>query len=335
MKILRYLLFPIVPIYYVVTLLRNKLYDLGIKKEVSYPFPIICVGNLSVGGTGKTPMVEYLVNLLKEENHLATLSRGYKRKTKGFVLADEGATAESMGDEPFQFYHKFKDQLLVAVDADRQNGIKRLMALVVPPNVVVLDDAFQHRKVKAGLNIMLTTFDKPYFKDMVLPTGDLREPKSGAKRANIIVVTKCPEQLDVSIKERYLKQINRQANQHVFFSSITYADTVRAANNKILKLDELYNFTLVTGIANASPLVKFLKEKNLSFEHLNFKDHHDFSQNDIEKLKEKELLITTEKDFMRLKQYEVLQDKLFYLPIKATLDDAPRFNRLINQFVKR
>lgn len=333
MKILRYLLFPVVPIYFFATWLRNRLYDLGIKKAASYPFPVICVGNLSVGGTGKTPMVEYLVNLLKDGNHLATLSRGYRRKSQGFVLGSEDATADSLGDEPFQFYNKFKDQILVAVDANRQHGIEQLMALGNPPEVVVLDDAFQHRKVRAGLNIMLTTFDKPYFKDMVLPTGDLREPKSGAKRAHIIVVTKCPEKLNDTIKADYLKQINPEGNQQVFFSSITYSNSLLSVN-KTLSLDELHNFTLVTGIANALPLVNFLKDKNLNFEHLNFKDHHDFSQSDIEKLKEKPLLVTTEKDFMRLKKFEALQEKLFYLPIKAKIEDAPRFNKLITQFVR-
>ena len=189
MKLFRKILLPLVPIYYFVTWLRNKLYDLGIKKSISYNFPLICVGNLSVGGTGKTPMIEYLINLLKDDYKLATLSRGYKRKTKGFQLANEDSNAGSIGDEPFQFYSKFKNSIAIAVDSNRQNGIENLQNS--DPDVILLDDAFQHRKVQAGFNILLTTYAKPYYKDMVLPTGDLREPKNGSARAHFIVVTKC------------------------------------------------------------------------------------------------------------------------------------------------
>ena len=153
MKLLRKIFFPFVPIYYVVTWSRNKLYDLGLKKSKSYDFPVICVGNLSVGGTGKTPMIEYLIKLLKDDQKVATLSRGYKRQTKGFQLANENATTETIGDEPFQFYNKFGNTILVAVDADRQNGIAELQKQKNKPNVILLDDAYQHRKVKAGFNI--------------------------------------------------------------------------------------------------------------------------------------------------------------------------------------
>ncbi|XCF05803.1 tetraacyldisaccharide 4'-kinase [Tamlana crocina] len=334
MKIIRYLLFPVVPIYYAVTWLRNKLYDWGIKKSKSYPFPVICVGNLSTGGTGKSPMVEYLVRLLKDDCKLATLSRGYKRKTEGFQLADKNATAETLGDEPFQFYNKFKEDIAVAVDADRQNGIAQLQNLNNAPEVVLLDDAFQHRKVKAGFNILLTTYSQPYFKDMVLPTGNLREPKSGAKRADIIVVTKCPEYIGETEKNIYKNRIAPLPHQQVFFSSIAYADTV-VSETESLNLNGLSHFTLVTGIANATPLVEFLKGKHLDFEHLNFKDHHDFSQQEIEILKEKHQIITTEKDFVRLQKYDALKGKLFYLPIKATIDDEHKFNMLIIDFIKR
>jgi tetraacyldisaccharide 4'-kinase len=169
MKLLRYILFPAVPVYFLVTWLRNKLYDFGIKKSVSYNFPVLCVGNLSVGGTGKTPMIEYLIRLLKTDYKVATLSRGYKRKTKGFLLANENVSAETIGDEPFQFYSKFKHDILVAVDSDRRNGIKNLQNH--NPDIVLLDDAFQHRKVNPEFNILLTTYANPYFKDIVLPTA--------------------------------------------------------------------------------------------------------------------------------------------------------------------
>jgi tetraacyldisaccharide 4'-kinase len=175
-----------------VTWLRNKSYDFGLKSSTHFDVPIICVGNLSVGGTGKTPMIEYLIRLLKTNYKIAALSRGYKRKTKGFVIANKTMTALDLGDEPFQFYKKFED-VIVSVDANRRHGIKQLMALEHKPDVILLDDAFQHRKVKAGLNILLTSYDNLYCNDIVLPTGNLREPKSGAKRAGVIVVTKCPK----------------------------------------------------------------------------------------------------------------------------------------------
>ena len=194
MKFIRIILFPIVPIYYTVTWLRNRLFDRGIMPSKSYDIPVICVGNLSTGGTGKTPMIEYLIRLLKHQKSVATLSRGYKRITEGFVLADGDATADTIGDEPYQFYRKFKD-ITVAVDSNRQNGIEQLLQLEPKPNVILLDDAYQHRKVKAGLNILLTPYYKLYTDDIVLPTGNLREPRSGANRANIIVITKCPSDI--------------------------------------------------------------------------------------------------------------------------------------------
>lgn len=333
MKFIRNIAFPFVPAYYAVTRLRNALYDLGLKKSISYNFPVICVGNLSVGGTGKTPMIEYLINVLKTDYKVATLSRGYKRKTKGFQLADAFSSAETLGDEPFQFYNKFKDKVQIAVDADRVHGIEKLKSLNNRPEIILLDDAFQHRKVKAGFNILLTTYSNPYFLDYMLPTGNLREPRKGAKRANIIVVTKCPENLSAIEKNRFLKQLSPETNQHVFFSSINYSNNIISAESK-RNLDEITNFSLVTGIANAHPLVTFLKEKQLEFEHLNFKDHHEFTAQDILTLEKKELIITTEKDFMRLKQYETLKAKLFYLPITISIANADKFNKLIKDFVK-
>lgn len=322
------------PIYYAVTSLRNSLYDLGLKKSKSFDFPIICVGNLSVGGTGKTPMIEYLINLLKDDYKVATLSRGYKRKTKGFVLANVSSNAETIGDEPFQFYNKFKDAILVAVDANRINGINQLRNLEIKPNVILLDDAYQHRKVKAGFNILLTTYNKPYFEDYVLPTGNLREPRNGAVRANIIVVTKCPANLSDVEKNRIVKSINPNENQYVFFSSIDYSDDLFSEKLK-MSLDSVNNFTLVTGIANAKPLVEFLKNKDLKFEHLNYSDHHNFSDQDIKELEKCTLIVTTEKDFMRLKQYESLKNKLFYLPIKVGINDEAAVNKLIKDYLKK
>ncbi|WP_299396075.1 tetraacyldisaccharide 4'-kinase [uncultured Gelidibacter sp.] len=334
MKLLRYLLFPIVPIYYMVTWLRNTLYDLGLKKSTAYNFPVICVGNLSVGGTGKTPMIEYLIRLLKSENRIATLSRGYKRQTKGFIVADETATAASIGDEPFQFHQKF-DDVIVSVDADRVHGISQLVSLPNPPEIILLDDAFQHRRVTAGLNIMLTAYDDLYIDDILLPTGNLREPRQGAKRADIIVVTKCPADLSPQKKEKIVNRIQPVAHQEVFFGSIAYSKDI--VNGKgVVALESIKNrpFTLVTGIANPKPLVAYLKAQGLKFEHLQFKDHHDFTPSEITNLKTKGIIITTEKDMVRLQPHFVEEESLYYLPIEMNIDRPIQFDKLIRSFVK-
>ncbi len=331
-KFYRKLFFPFVPVYYAVTWLRNKLYDLGFKKSVSFDFPVICVGNLSVGGTGKTPMIEYLIELLKNNYSVATLSRGYKRKTKGFQLADLNATSETIGDEPFQFYSKFKNDIQVAVDSNRVNGVNKLKSLKRSPEIILLDDAFQHRKVKAGFNILLTTYDSLFIDDFVLPAGNLRESRNGYKRAHIIVITKCPKDLGETEKNTIVKRINPLDCQRVFFSNIEYSSFVKSDENK-KSLVELDEFTLVTGIANAQPLVDFLTSKQLKFEHLNFKDHYDFSSGDIDELSRKDFIITTEKDFMRLQSFSSLKEKLFYLPITVNISESDKFNSLIKEFV--
>lgn len=332
MKILRILLFPIVPIYFVITWLRNRLYDAGIKASKSYDFPVICVGNLSTGGTGKTPMIEYLIRLLSEKNKVATLSRGYKRVTKGFLLADEDANVDTVGDEPFQFYNKFK-HVYVAVDEDRQHGIAELRNLNPQPEIILLDDAYQHRKVNAGFNILLTSYHNIYPNDIVLPTGNLREPKLGAKRANIIVVTKCPKHLSEAEKQSIARKIKPNPDQKLFFSFIKYSETVFSIDTE-MQLNELENFTLVTGIANANPLVDYLNFKALKFEHLEYGDHYNFTIKDVELLEQKELIVTTEKDYMRLLDVESLRDKLYYLPIEIGIDKAEEFDDLILNFVQ-
>ena len=224
MKLLRKILFPIVPIYFIVTWLRNKLYDLGLKPSRCFAHPVICVGNLSTGGTGKTPTIEYLIRLLKKPYKVATLSRGYKRETSGFIIADDSATSKSIGDEPYQFHSKFRD-ITVSVDANRQHGIEQLLKLK-QSDVILLDDAFQHRKVKASFNILLTCYNDLYCDDIVLPTGNLREPISGAKRAHSIVVTKCPMNLSSFEKEKIRVKLSILNHQQVYFSSISYSETV-------------------------------------------------------------------------------------------------------------
>ena len=333
MKILRIILFPIVPIYYSVTWLRNRMYDSGFKSSKSYDLPVICVGNLSTGGTGKTPMIEYLIRLLQPTKHVATLSRGYKRVSSGYILADAKANADKIGDEPFQFYKKFKDDIVVAVDEDRQHGIDELLALQPTPEVILLDDAFQHRKVNSGLNIVLTAYNNLFYKDIVLPTGNLREPKQGVERAHIIVVTKCPKDLSDSEKEDIKKRIQPNPNQTVFFSTIDYSNSVQSWSSE-MSLQELPHFTLVTGIANAKPLVDFLHSKTLNFEHLEYGDHYSFRPKDIELLEKKSFIVTTEKDYVRLSEVESLREKLYYLPITLEIDDdSNAFNTMVTTFV--
>jgi len=330
-KFIRSILFPIVPIYYLVTWLRNKLYDTGIISSKSYDFPVICVGNLSTGGTGKTPMIEYLIRLLKDEKSLAILSRGYKRKSEGFVLADKNATVNSIGDEPFQFFRKYEG-IQVAVDANRQNGIEQLVTSNSKPDVILLDDAYQHRKVKAGFNILLTAYNNLYYKDIVLPTGNLREPRSGARRADVIVVTKCKKDISEAEKREISSKLKLENHQKAFFSYIDYANSV-ISDNTTLDLNTLPKFTLVTGIANAKPLVDFLETKGLSFDHLEYNDHYSFRALDIETLRSKSLIITTEKDYVRLSVNEELKDKLYYLPIQIKIDNQELFDYTIKSYI--
>lgn len=330
MKFIRIILFPIVPIYFLVTWFRNWLYDKRIKPSKSYDLPIICVGNLSTGGTGKTPMIEYLIRLLKDEKSLATLSRGYKRQSKGFILANKSTLASAIGDEPYQFYTKFKD-ITIAVDENRQNGISKLIELEQKPEIILLDDAYQHRKVKAGFNILLTAYSNLYSKDIVLPTGNLREPRWGANRADVVVVTKCDRNISEIEKAKIVNGLKLQSHQSAFFSYIDYSDVVVSASaSKVLV--KLPKFTLVTGIANAKPLVDFLNSKGLEFDHLEYADHYNFNSSDIDKLKSIGLIITTEKDFVRLSNYKNLESHLYYLPIRLVLDKPETFNALVKTF---
>ncbi len=332
MKLFRKILFPLVPLYYVAVFLRNKLYDWSVYQSKSYEFPVLCVGNLSVGGTGKTPMIEYLITLLDSKYKLATLSRGYGRKSKGFLIAAPNVSSLEVGDEPLQIFNKFKN-ITVAVDADRQQGLKLLKEYKPSFEVVLLDDAFQHRKVTAGFNVLLTAYDQLYCDDIVLPTGNLREPRSGAKRAQVIVVTKCPDYLSDLEKTAITKRLNLKSNQAVFFSSIQYSQKLVSSisSRPLTDLKEIH-FTLVTGIANPKSLVSYLKEMGLDFEHLNYKDHHEFSKSELELIHSKSLVVTTEKDFSRL--HTEAQNQIFYLPIQLKIDNASEFDRLVERYVE-
>ena len=316
MNFLRKILFPLAFLYWLVTFIRNWLYDKGIFKSFSFDIPIIAVGNLSVGGTGKTPQIEYLIRLLSDNYKVAVLSRGYKRATKGFILADENATASSIGDEPFQFYSKFPN-IQVAVDANRKSGIENLLQLPNKPDVVLLDDAFQHRKVKAGFYILLTAYDDLFCDDNILPFGNLREPSSGKKRADMIIVTKCPNDLSEIAQQKIREKL--KVKQQVFFTTIQYDDFVFGNDSQLLVSEiQSESKVLVAGIAKPKLFFDFLKNDN--DETLVFPDHHDFSKQDCELILAKangRKIITTEKDFVRLNGL-LPKAQLFYLPIKST-----------------
>ena len=308
---MRFLLLPFAILYGLGVRLRHFLYDRGWLSSKRYPFPILCVGNLAVGGTGKTPMVEYLVRLLGQEQ-VAILSRGYRRKTRGFILADDSATAMTLGDEPYQYHRKFP-RATVAVCESRQEGIERLLE---NPHFkyIILDDAFQHRKVQAGTNLLLTSYDKLYTQDFLLPVGSLRDIRSRARKAQIIIVTKCPE-LTQTEQEKIIQQLKPLPSQKVYFTSIAYSDRVYShEDSQALKDFIATPFTLVTGIANPTPLVDFLEKQGASFEHLAYSDHHHFSNRELEFLRQKGRILTTEKDYVRL---EGALSTLYYLPIET------------------
>lgn len=340
MKLLRFLLFPFAVLYDIITRVRNWFFNLGILKSTSFNIPVIAVGNLSVGGTGKSPQIEYLIRLLKDNYRIAVLSRGYKRKTEGFQIVNDAHTAEDVGDEPLQFYKKFKTAITVAVDADRTNGIQQLLQLKNPPEVVLLDDAYQHRKVTASSYILLTKYNDLFVDDFLLPTGNLRESRRGAKRAKVIVVTKCPESLSKAAQEKIVRKLNPKPYQKVFFTTIAYDENLKGTNE--LTIDDLEDkeVLLVTGIANPTPLLSFLKEKKVNFKHLNFPDHHNFTQQDIENIKksyealasQQKIILTTEKDYMRL---EGKIDPLNYISIKSEfLNGGEQFDKAILESLK-
>lgn len=338
MNLLRKILFPFAVLYGWITSFRNYFFDLGILKSYSFDLPIIAVGNLSVGGTGKTPQIEYLIRLLSDKYKVATLSRGYKRQSEGFILANENVNASIIGDEPFQFFQKFKN-IQVAVDANRKNGIEQLLSQSIKPEVILLDDAFQHRKVKAGFYILLTTYDDLYSKDFMLPTGSLRENRSGAKRANSVIVTKCPSDLSVDAQNAIKKQLHLSFNQNLFFTFINYEDFVYSKDKKIA-LSEILKEPklLIAGIAKPESFFDYLKNSNDTC--MAFPDHHHFSESEILDIKKKaanKIIITTEKDYVRLKSRSIgtiLADQLYYLPIKSTfISGGDDFDKTIINYV--
>ncbi len=329
------------------------MYDWGIFSSQGFELPTISVGNLTVGGTGKTPHIEYLIRLLKPEFYIATLSRGYGRKTSGYILSDTQSSAQDIGDEPLQFKKKFSG-LRVAVDGKRVRGITNLLKEFPSLQAILLDDAFQHRAVKPGLNIILTDFSNLYSKDHVVPSGSLREFRSGIVRADIIIVTKCPEILLPIERKRLLSEIAPKPHQRVYFSFIRYGDFIPVSGDGTNPLSKEYYFErnysilLLTGIANTRPLEYYLKDKVKNLVPIKYQDHHQFTKSDIQSIQKifnniasaNKIILTTEKDAMRLKSIEYAEIikslPLFYIPIEIEFhnSDKNEFNEQIINYVR-
>ncbi len=345
LKSFRILLLPFALLYWLGIAIRNWLYNKNIIESTSFGLPLICVGNLCVGGTGKSPMVEYLVSNLKTDYKVATLSRGYKRKTKGYALADEKTTALEIGDEPMQFHLKFPD-VPVAVGEERIVAIPQLLHDKPEIQVIVLDDAFQHRAIKAGLNILLTDYNNLFTRDFYLPTGDLRDLKSSYKRAEIIIVTKCKKELSETEKQKLINEINPLPGQHVFFTAIDYSRPYHIITKEEKGLSGKVEILLVTGIANPRPLKKLLEEYSNTYQMLQYADHHIFTIDDLKDIKEsfdkinakEKVILTTEKDAVRLLKFcEEIRDIPFYVvPVKHQFlfNQGAEFDQLIIDFIR-
>ncbi len=326
--------------------LRNRFYDKGVLSAVEFDLPVIAVGNLSVGGTGKTPHVEYLIRLLKDYFRIATLSRGYNRKTKGFFLADGQSTAAEIGDEPMQFHQKFPG-ISVCVGEERMLAIPQLLMERPYIQAILLDDAFQHRSVKPGKNIMITEYNRPFTHDHVVPFGRLREGRSGYKRADVIIVSKCPANLTVTEKERFYREIDPLPHQRLFFTSLKYGGLYNMLDAEPVQLPANATVLAVCGIARPEPLVQHLKQQFANVYLLPFPDHYYYSRKDLEKIKlelEKtdgtpKIIVTTEKDAVRLHLLrdiiKELQLPIAVIPVEISFlfNEADSFNNYIFDYV--
>lgn len=346
LKSFRILLLPFAIIYGFIVKCRNYLYNTQRLRSLTFNFPIICVGNLAVGGTGKSPMVEYLLRLMNEEFETATLSRGYKRKTKGYVLANDKTTALEIGDEPMQFHLKFPN-VAVAVGEERVVAVPHLLQDKPTLQTIILDDAFQHRQINAGFNILLTEYSNLFTHDYFLPTGDLRDERKSYKRAQVIVVTKCPATLDEAQKKKLLYDIHAWPGQQIFFTCIDYGVPYHIFDKqKTWELTGREEVLLVCGIANPEPLKNYLLNKTHTYYQLNYSDHHIFNIDDLNTIKEKfdgidvknKIILTTEKDAVRFVKFDKELESLpiYVIPIshKFLFNEAKQFNLLVLNYVR-
>lgn len=346
MNLIKCILFPFSMLYGLVTDIRNYFYDVGFWRESTFNLSIINVGNLTVGGTGKTPHVEYLIRLLANKFSIVTLSRGYGRETKGFLLADSTVDAMTIGDEPYQFYQKFKHKIGVAVGENRVDAVSKILRQKPDTELIILDDAFQHRAIKPTFNILLIDFNRPIYDDFVFPVGRLRERRHGAKRADAVIVTKCPD--DFSTETQFSLMHNLQPylrkNTPIFFTKIMYGKPI----NCRLEVESitLGKVVLLSGIANPKPFENYAKRTFEVINHLIFKDHHDFEEKDLGKIVNEndfngKAILMTEKDMVKFKPFlyhPLLQGiELYYLPIEIEFLNTNMkliFDKLITEKVK-
>lgn len=340
----RILLFPFSLIYGVGVWARNKLFDKNFFSSTSFNLPVIGVGNLATGGTGKSPMVEFLLDSFQKQYKLAVLSRGYKRKTTGYALANERSTALEIGDEPMQFHSKFPD-VAIAVGEERIVAIPQLLHDRPDTDVIILDDAFQHRYVKPGLNILLTDYNNLFTRDWFLPTGDLRDMKSSYKRADIIVVTKCKPEITEEEKNEIIKEIDPFDRQHIFFTAIEYGQPYHIITQQARAIEDRTEVLLVSGIANPRPLKKYLSDHAGTYYEMLYSDHHIFTIDDWKDIKkrfelmqtEDRIILTTEKDAMRLVKFssDLLAYPFYVLPIRVRFlfEGEQAFTGLISKFI--
>lgn len=338
--------------YYLITAVRNFLYDNKVLKSHEFSSPVISVGNITVGGTGKTPHTEYIVNLLKDKFNVTILSRGYKRKTKGYIQANKNSTVAEIGDEPKQMTQKFLGKAFVAVCEDRIKGINKILNKNIDNQLIVLDDAFQHRSVVPLVNILLTDYNRPLYEDHLLPYGQLRESSKNISRAHIIIVTKCPEDLKPIERNIIAKNLNKLPSQAIYFTNFQYTDlkSVFDQNTETPQITENTEILLITGIASPEPLKDYIKKTfSQKITHIKFKDHHNFRKKDIQKITESfkslsadKIIITTEKDAVRLNELNFEQEirkKMFFLPVKVNFlslketDDQEKFNNQLLKYV--
>ena len=343
---MRILLLPISLLYHIVLTIRHKLYDWHILRTTRFEKPVICVGNLNLGGTGKTPHTEYLIKLLKGRYRVATLSRGYGRKTKGFKRAETTSTYEDLGDEPLQYFKKFPE-IQVAVDEDRVDGVRKLLLSKNSPQVILLDDAFQHRSIKAGLNILLTEYQHLYCDDFLFPAGTLRDVKSAAKRANLIVVSKSPKALDEEEKQQIISKLKPTQEQKVFFSYLEYAP-LQPLNEKAktISVEDADSVMAFCGIAHPKSFTEELEKQFKTVDFLRFADHHVYGEEDARNIinrfenleSDKKIIVTTEKDAARLTnspylcQFETAP--LYVLPVSVRFHEEEKFNEEILSYVR-
>ena len=341
---LRILLFPFSLLYALAIILRNWLFDKHILSTTSFNLPVICIGNLAVGGTGKSPMVEFLIKKLSGQFQVAVLSRGYKRKTRGYALANETSTALDIGDEPMQFHSKFP-KVTIAVGEERVFAIPQLLHDHPDTRTIILDDAFQHRSVKAGLNILLTDYSNLFTRDWYLPSGDLRDEKRSYKRSELIVVTKCKPHFSEKESQEIIKEINPLPSQEIFFSTIQYGNIYHIVNKNSIKIKHDMEVLLVAGIANPSPLKKWLELLCKSYDEISYSDHHIFSIDDLENMINRfetmdtnhKIILTTEKDAVRLVKFqqELIKWPFYVVPIETVFlfDGERAITDLIIKFI--